>query len=539
MNAISEIYIDNSYNWSKRKNEIFVLYGVSHDNSLTKIEKKISKLEAWNSSSIVELFKKQVGNFAGVIETDKYICAFVDKIRSHPVFYSFSEGEIKISNSARVLKEKTGLNKINELSHLEYRMAGYVTGRETIYENLYQLRAGELLYFDKLEKKIKLERYFNYHPATKNDKSDDYYIEKHGEVLDRVFRRVILNAAGAPIWIPLSGGLDSRLIICKLVSMGYDNLHSFTYGARRNHEVEAAKEVAESLGVPWFFVKTSPSKIRNLFFSDSRKDYWEYADGLCSMPTMNDYAALHTLRRKGLLPDDAVIINGQSGDFISGGHISLSLIHGGRSTKELLEAITIKHFSLWNDLKTKHNLKTIESKILSTLDVESDTEFSMDEIASYFEQWEWQERQVKLVVNGQRLYDFLGLKWQLPLWDAELMDFWGTVPLRLRLQQSLFIKYLESYDYNGLFKGYSSEARRWSGLLGMVIPVVQKIGRLFNFDTDIIQKYASYWGHYADQYAFYGLKYFLQNISNATVPPQGRGVIALGTKTWLEENKIK
>lgn len=539
MKITSRIDIDNRYNWFEYKNEKFKLYGISHDNSLEEIKKQFFNSNVDEQSLLVDIINEQVGHFAGVVETQNIICAFVDKIRSYPIFYCFLNGEIKVSNSARLLKEKLSLNSINKVSELEFKMAGYVTGRETIYKEIFQMKAGELLIYNKEEKEFKLERYFTYHPAIKNESSEDYYIEKLGEVTDRVFRRVIANAAGAPIWVPLSGGLDSRLIVCKLASLGYKNLHTYTYGARRNHEVKAAQAVAETIGVPWHFVKTKASKTRKLFSSHIRKEYWNYADGLSSIPTMNEYAALNKLFENGKLPKNAVIINGQSGDFTSGGHISSNLINGELSTKKLLDVIISKHFSVWNNLKTKNNLVTIEDRILSTLNLKRDTTFNKDEMAAFFEQWEWQERQVKLVVNGQRLYDFFGLKWQLPLWDAELMEFWQTVPLRMRLQQSLFRKYLESYNYKGLFEGYSSEARRWSGIMGFIIPVIQKIGQLSNINTEIIQKYASYWGHYTDQYAFYGLQYFLKNISNATVPPQARGVIALGIKTWFYENKIK
>ena len=41
----------------------------------------------------------------------------------------------------------------------------------------------------------------------------------------------------------LSGGLDSRLIISKLSELGYDNLHSYTYGPKHNYEAKIAEIV--------------------------------------------------------------------------------------------------------------------------------------------------------------------------------------------------------------------------------------------------------------------------------------------------------
>jgi asparagine synthase (glutamine-hydrolysing) len=163
----------------------------------------------------------------------------------------------------------------------------------------------------------------------------------------------------------------------------------------------------------------------------------------------------------------------------------------------------------------------------------------MEEIAAIYEQWEWQERQAKWVVNGQRLYDFMGFKWELPLWDGELTKFWATVPLNQRLKQSLFIDYLDDFNYKGLFKGYSSEARRWPHQLEFIMNVAYVLSKILKTNPDTFQKYASYWGHYADQYSLFGLKYFLQNIGKATVPPQGRGAIALGVTHWIKENSLQ
>ena len=534
----SKIYLDSQYNWREIRNESFSLYGSGDESCLLTIFDKIKSINIQDHFRLDDIISHQTGHFAGIVDTDHFICAFVDAVRSYPVFYCVIDGELQVSNSARMLKTESGINEVDQTSLLEFCMAGYVTGGETIYKGLYQLQAGELLFWEKQEKKLELERYFTYHSASGVQSSESDYIEQLRVVVDRVFRRVIETANGAPIWVPLSGGLDSRLIVCELVSLGCDNLYTFSYGPKGNYEAKAAKIVAETIGVPWVFVQPRTSRARELFKAPGRKEYWNYADGLCSIPVMNEYESLHVLRESGQLPDGAVLINGQTGDFITGGHIPPDLIIGNCSTRQLLDAIIHKHFSLWKHLKTEENLRIIEDKILFLLGIEDNIEMTMDEISAYFEQWEWQERQAKLVVNGQRIYDFMGLKWQLPLWDAELVKFWKTVPLKLRLRQSLYVHYLEGFNFRGLFEGYRSEARRWPGVVGTTLPWIKRGGRLLGFDTGKIQKYASYRGHYGDQYALYGLSYFFRNIANATVPPQGRGVLALGAKSWLEENNL-
>ena len=48
--------------------------------------------------------------------------------------------------------------------------------------------------------------------------------------------------------------------------------------------------------------------------------------------------------------------------------------------------------------------------------------------SAIYESLEWSERQPKAVVVNQRLYEYFGYRWELPLWDSEILDFelWGA-----------------------------------------------------------------------------------------------------------------
>ena len=49
----------------------------------------------------------------------------------------------------------------------------------------------------------------------------------------------------------MSGGLDSRLILSKLVEKGYKKILAFSYGIRGNSDSKIAKEICEKLNVKW------------------------------------------------------------------------------------------------------------------------------------------------------------------------------------------------------------------------------------------------------------------------------------------------
>ena len=80
----------------------------------------------------------------------------------------------------------------------------------------------------------------------------------------------------------------------------------------------------------------------------------------------------------------------------------------------------------------------IYKRILYLIELATDSHLSLPTLASYYEQWEYQERQAKYVVHGQRLYDFLGYRWELPLWTPDFIKFWETVPLEYRFSQQLY-----------------------------------------------------------------------------------------------------
>jgi len=493
------------------------------------------KIGSVNFDSVTDTLLEFSGHFSFIAETTTSIIAAVDIVRSIPVFYQ--EGNhFFISNSARVLKQKNMAENTSTDSLLEFKMAGYVTGSKTIYSDIKQLQAGELLLFDKKTNSVKTKRYYIYKPRIIKHRTKEEYLHELGNIIDNAFKRVIKYANGREIVVPLSGGLDSRLIVAKLHSLNYSNLKTFSYGPKNNPEAKKAESIAKTLGVDWVFVKTDSSKAKKLFCESQRQKYWDYADGLSSLPVMNDYYSIKYLLNIGYIDKNSILVNGQSGDFISGGHIPFKDPSEQISSARLVQEIITKHFSIWTNLNSKSYLQYLDKLIHEQLEIDSDL-LSAEQAAALFEQWEWQERQAKLVVNGQRLYEYFGLDWQLPLWAPDYVRFWETVPLEYRINQSLFKEYLQLFNYKNLFSDLRQPRNQnWSGLFGLALKSTVKLSNILKIDPSGMLRYACYYSHYSDQYALFGLRYFLNNIKNAKAPPPGRGILALSIRKWLQEN---
>ena len=486
------------------------------------------------AADLKKAFSCLYGNFAFIIQQESRIIAAVDRIRSYPVFYTYDGSRFQVSNSARTLKEENRLDEIDSLSILEFRMAGYVTGSGTVLSKVRQLKAGEMLLWDGKSNRIDLARHFCFLPdkvGQETFQDDDDRIDALKQHTDQIFERVVENAAGRPIWVPLSGGLDSRLVLCMLARKQYDNLHAFSYGVPRNHEARIARIVAGKIGVPWTFVPIGRRAFRRFYRSAQRRDYWAYCDFLSSVPNMQDLLPLREMLADGTLSGNAVMVNGQSGDFITGGHIPDLLPEKDKNWECIFEALVEKHFSQWSESLTHGNLKRIEEKLLNLLsEVSPDPKESEDKFALY-EYWEWQERQCKYVVNGQRVYDWLGLDWELPLWDSEYLDFWRNVPSDAKKGQRIYLDFLMRWNPYGLFKQFQATVWRWPGPMIAVVPLARIAGLLAGIRMkNFLYRMATFWGHYGYYYAAVGMYRFLRHSKTA------RGGVSYFIDDWLREN---
>ena len=424
------------YNWTSVKIKNCKIFFKGDDWVLSSLKKAISSSNIFSSKTINSFLKKNIGHFAFVIKRDDELIAVVDHCRSIPLFYTKNDSDFTISNSANKLLENLLETTIDNSSALEFSMSGYVSEDRTIYKNINQLESGKWLWINE-NFHIKFFQYYSYMPEFSDTFSEGVLIKNLGIALDHSIDRVIEKANGRPIWVPLSAGLDSRIILCKLHQKKYRNLFAFSYGPNGNDEAREAKKICKKLNIHWRFFPVKRSDMKFFFHSQERIDYWNFSDNLSSLPNFQDLIPLWLLKIRNNLDKDVVIVNGQTGDFISGGHIPKALMECSNINYKdcLLNAIIDKHFSLWNSLKTKQNINKLKELIQSKLNLNET--MKRDEAIAFYEKWEYQERQSKYVVNGQRNYEFLGVDWALPLWDKEFVEFWKKVPYDLKFKQNL------------------------------------------------------------------------------------------------------
>lgn len=522
---------EKKHNWTlKKQGDVDIAYaGTFADRSL--IIDHLQNNKKPDFEKIISLIEKEKLCFGLAINAPEFSFGLCDRVKSYSLYYSEKTGEIFHSTP------DCSNSETDSYSILEFMMAGYVLGNRTLYKDYRQIRGGEFVFVDKrgVAPQITNTRYYRYRPTpVEMGKSEEEYREEFGRIMDDAILRSLETIGDKPILIPLSGGLDSRIVLGKLHEHGARNIKTFSYGIPNNFEAKMAQKAAAKLGVEWRMVPSEPENARALYQSQTRIEYTKAMNGLCHIPSYVEFEAFHTLTRDNLYSKDSVIFNGQAGDYIAGNHIPKVLYDNDAPTlDDLIRYALDKHFSLWENLKTPENETRIADTIKSLL-LEPDTKHSeKDNLLRQYESFEWQERQCKMVTHAQKIYDYFGFDWRLPLWDKDIMDFFETLPWHLKFGRKLFRDYVRDWNYMGLFDEMSAEPEPWIANKNRIIWTARIIGLLkgANAKADYYKQMAyfndSHW-----QYALFGKDLYDRHYKNM------RNMISLAVLQYCQEHNI-
>lgn len=395
---------------------------------------------AW--SDVISKFN---GFFALVWQAEGQVVAVVDRIRSIPLFYGKNSGVIFISDDAEWIRQQVGDEIMDPVAREEFQLACYVTGKETLYPNVKQLQAGELLIIDETKAMPTLVTHRYYRFVHTEPHVYDEGVLRQGLENSAIasVKRLIDYADGRQIVIPLSGGYDSRLIATLLCKLDYKNILTFSYGIKGNKESAYSRQVAEALGLPWYFVEYSNEQWRIAWNTDQCRQYQKWASGLVSLPHLQDWAAVRALQSNEAIEKGCVFVPGHSGDFISGSHIpNEAFLDYLVNIEILINKILQTHYSKSaRDSGPQEKFNIWKERVIDRTEVQKIC--LQTDLASAFEKWDWQERQAKFIVNSVRVYEFFGYDWWLPFWDSDFMEFWQGVPLNFRKGRYWYLEYVK------------------------------------------------------------------------------------------------
>jgi len=223
-------------------------------------------------------------------------------------------------------------------------------------------------------------------------------------------------AAGAQHVVPISGGLDSRLILCSLLEhTEARNIHTYTYGIPGGYDYEIGTLVAKEVGT------------RHVAFPMNRVSY--HRDDLIEVAKREDCQAVlfynQPLREVERLFGGGLFWSGYVGDVVAGSYLLEP------SSASLLEA------------KRRHlaRRRMVTSIALSRASDEDLVPYmaggsQSPDVLSWDEQVFFEEAATKFTV-AHVLWE--GFRYKTPLINTPWMDFILSVPNRFRLGTKLMI----------------------------------------------------------------------------------------------------
>jgi asparagine synthase (glutamine-hydrolysing) len=385
-----------------------------------------------NIQNIAE-FKKAIekanGQFSIIIKKENEIWLANDFVRSLPLFYTLYKNDWIISDLTFLILQYTSLTP-RIVNKPEFITLGYVTGKNTLLENVFQVQACEFIALSKNKAESIIYSDFLFQKTRIG--SNDSFIKEFKNNINNLAQKLIKVLNGCTAFVPLSGGYDSRLIVYLLKKANYKNVICYTYGTKNNYEVENARKTSEILGYRWIFIDYSELDLTTFLSDPEFLDYYKFLANHSSMFMMQEYFAVKYLKQSNIVETNSVFIPGHSGDMLGGSHFmsSLQKIDKSGLVNEILDKYYILvELSHKERLEIKHQLlEQIPNGFLPH---------------SIFENILIKERQAKFINNSARVYNFFGHKYYMPFWDRDLVNYFVDLPFELRLYKNFYIKTLQ------------------------------------------------------------------------------------------------
>jgi len=427
------------------------IYGLTTQELAIALFKIFSNKQKNYDFLITNFLKSLVGDFAFIIDSNKFCIAVVDNIASIPIFFKYENSNLILTDSILEISKEGSIknDSFSKDSAVSIMMSGYTVGGNTLNNKIFKLTPFEYIF--SMNEKTNKASYSSFFPKTCSSYSFSELKEKMYDCLVEVMTDTYESIKDKNIVVLLSGGGDSRLIASLLKHIGADNITCLSYGMDGSDEVKISRMVADKLGYKYIFIPLNKNKVKKYFYSKEFTDYYSFSDAYSSVPYISEaYQISSYFRVSNASPKETVFINGNTGDFINGSHIP-EQSRKWQSTDNVLDYVYDKHYSMWEFMKSDVNKEKIKKLLLDDLALTISNSSSSD-YESIYEVIEYYGRQSHLIVTNQRTYDFFGSEWRMPLWDQRYIEFWSNVGSENRVNSKLYKQVIGELNLGGVWK---------------------------------------------------------------------------------------
>lgn len=229
---------------------------------------------------------------------------------SIPVFHTSVRGVPIASSLEPVVVAAAGFTPNDFLTRglIELLVHGHFLGNDTLYQDMHTLPPDSVSRWEE-GRLCGSRRLWTVKPSdTRWDYSwDELAFEMHELTVKSISSALHQHEK----WLlPLSGGMDSRLIACVAKETGTD-IHAYTYGPSRWYEVAYARQLARTLGIQWERVDLGVDYLAD--YTPMWLDWFGsslHTHGMYQMPFLQAVGV-----------EDAPILQGFLGDPLAGNHL--------------------------------------------------------------------------------------------------------------------------------------------------------------------------------------------------------------------------
>ena len=201
----------------------------------------------------------------------------VDRVASKPIFYSMINNNIYISSELKSFSNIKGYKyELEESAIADVLSHGFVINNRTFFKNILELPNGH--YIEVKNGQLKICKYWDFSiEENKTAHNYQYYFDTLIKLLDISVKRRIRN--DIPTAILLSGGIDSRAILAYYSKYAQKPI-TISYGSKRElwnnySDTIIAEKVAEFYNTQHFFMEYDLDK-----YYDTIKKVTRISDGL-------------------------------------------------------------------------------------------------------------------------------------------------------------------------------------------------------------------------------------------------------------------
>ena len=261
----------------------------------------------------LKMLSRLNGMFAFAIwdSFEKKLTVVRDRMGVKPLYYSFYNETFYFASEQKALFTAGVPLKISQDGIEEYIFNRFVTGEETLFQNVKKVLPGHALILHE-SGKIETEKWWDLKAEIQNQPKIKNPVEWFRETFDDSIK--LRMVSDVPVGVLLSGGLDSSSILASLNQQNYKNIQTFNIGfkEKEHNESHLAKMMAEKFDYGFHTMQLEDNALFDKLVSST---YFQ------DEPIMH-LSEPHILALSQLAkPSVKVLLSGEGADELMGGYV--------------------------------------------------------------------------------------------------------------------------------------------------------------------------------------------------------------------------